>query len=68
MCKPGEEHWGALKRVLRCLTCFTVLCCSASIQKQVILTGFSNASWGNDINDRISTSGFVFFIGNCCVS
>ena len=28
----------------------------------------SDANWVNDINNRISTSGFVLFIGKCCVS
>ena len=68
--KPGEEHWGALKRAIRYLSgsCFTGLCYLVSLQKQVLLNRFSDANWGNHFNDRSSNSGFVFFIEDCCVS
>lgn len=31
------------------------------------LVGYVDADWGGDINDRKSTSGFVFKLGNACI-
>ena len=70
MARPGEKHWGSLKRVLRYINGShnMGLFYECSGEKRIILTGYSDANWANDLNDRISTSGYLFFIGNSLIS
>ncbi|GAA5919063.1 hypothetical protein JCM5296_003827 [Sporobolomyces johnsonii] len=66
---PKEEHWTALKRVLRYLRGATHL----GIQfggtnlkhlgvREGQLVGFSDADWSNDVDDSRSRSGYLFFL------
>lgn len=63
---PTELHWKHLKRVLRYIkgTINYKLHFSKHNSKS-ILDGFVDADWGNDINDRRSTTGyFIILFGN----
>ena len=65
--KPMEQHWVAVKRILRYLK---------GTQKYGLLykrndsdcVGFSDADWGGDLDDRKSTSGYVFKVGGTAIS
>ena len=66
--RPTKEHWLAIKRIIRyligTLDCGLFYCKDGS--KKCI--GFSDADWGGDINDRKSTSGYLFQISGAAVS
>ena len=62
--KPTKEHWIAVKRILRYLgllyrksDCDTSKC-----------IGFSDSDWAGDLDDRRSTSGYIFQVGGTAVS
>ena len=66
--KPTKTHWTALKRVLRYLRgtvrygiLYTKMCSSNCV-------GFSDSDWAGDVNDRKSTSGYIFQIGGGAVT
>ena len=66
--KPTKEHWTALKRLLRYLkgtTKYGILYTKGGASKCI---GFSDADWAGDINDRKSTSGYVFMLSGGAVS
>ena len=58
--KPTKEHWSAVKRVLRYLRGTINLGIHYKGEGQDRLVGYSDADWGGDINDRKSTSGYLF--------
>ena len=65
MSRPSREHWQGVKRILRYIKgtvdyglLFT------TIDAHPILSGYSDADWGGDIETRRSTSGYVFQIQN----
>ena len=67
MSKPGEEHWRAVKWILRYLQntldiglCFT--------QEAVVLEGYCDSDLGGDLDTSRSTSGYIFCIGGTTVS
>jgi transposase InsO family protein len=69
MANPGKDHWLGVKRILRYLKGtldfglrFGGLHCDAT------LVGYSDANWAGDLDDRISTSGYVFLVGDGCIS
>ena len=64
---PTAEHWIAAKRILRYLR--------GTINMALVLGGFecklqglSDADWAGDVNDRKSTTGFVFTLGAGAIS
>ena len=59
----GEAHWKAVKRILRYLKGMVDyrLC----YQRQDLqLKGYIDADWGGDLDEKKSTSGYVFLLGN----
>jgi transposase InsO family protein len=66
--KPTKEHWTALKRVLRYLKGTTKHGILYSQKNSGECVGYSDADWAGDINDRKSTSGYVFQIGGAPVT
>lgn len=68
MQNPLHSHWKAVKRILRYLngTLNYGLCLFAA--SSFSLHGYCDADWESDINDRRSTSGFCWFIGNSPIS
>jgi hypothetical protein len=59
---PGEQHWMAVKRILRYLkgtADWSLICKTDSIN----LVGYADADWAGDLDSRRSTTGYVFQIG-----
>ena len=64
MDKPSSEHLSATKRILRYLkgTVNYGLLYNRG-DKDMTITGYSDSDFAEDINDRKSTSGQIFFMG-----
>ncbi|GJQ99145.1 retrovirus-related pol polyprotein from transposon TNT 1-94 [Tanacetum coccineum] len=60
---PKYAHWKALKRILRYVKGTESLGLFYSSSKEYTLTGYSDSDWHGDVDDRKSTSGYVFFMG-----
>ena len=67
--RPSNEHWKGTKRVLRYI--------KGTINYGLVfdgrstrfsLLGYSEADWANDVDTKISTSGYVFQINGSTVS
>jgi hypothetical protein len=67
---PGPDHQHALERVFRYLWATSdhqlVLGCGASGSSSLL--GYVDANWASNVNDRKSTSGYVFMLGNSAIS
>ena len=68
MHSPQEHHWKAVKRILRYLkgTLHHGLLIKCSTNTD--LMGFCDSDWGNDIDDRKSTTGYCVYFGSNIVS
>ena len=64
MSKPGKEHWTTVKRVFRYLrgTSDYGLCYQGrpGLDRVLDIHGFVDADWVGDLDQRRSTSGYVF--------
>ena len=64
MSKLGKEHWTVVKRVFRYLhgTASYGFCYEArpGLDRVVDIHGFLDADWARDLDNRKSTSGYVF--------
>ena len=60
----GQEHWNALKRVLRYLKLYSEICLRFKKSDDMTdpLLCFVDADFANDKEDRKSTTGFIFFL------
>jgi hypothetical protein len=58
------SHWKALKRILRYIQGTVSLGLFYSKAEDYKLVGYSDSDWCEDIDDRKSTSGYVFFMGD----
>lgn len=68
---PLEDHWKAVKRILRYLQGTIhhgLLISPASLHEPLQLTGFCDADWASDPDDRRSTSGACIFLGPNLIS
>lgn len=63
-----EPLYRALKRVLRYINATLDLKLIYKADDQTDLCGYVDADWGGDVNDRKSTSGFVFKLFDCVIS
>ena len=65
---PDQSHLTAAKRILRYLkkTQNYVLWLEGSSDAELL--GFSDADYARDVDDRHSTSGYVFMLGSGCIS
>ena len=63
----GEAHWKAIKRILRYLrgTVDYKLCYQG---QDLQLKGYTNANWRGDLDERKSTSGYVFLLENSVIT
>ena len=72
MSNPGKEHWTAVKRVFRYLrgTSDYGLCYQGRTGLEIMLDirGFVDADWAGDLDQRRSTSGYVFSLFGGAVS
>ena len=64
MSNPGKEHWTTVKQVFRYLrgTSDNVLCYQGrpGLDRVLDIHGFFDADWAEDLDQRRSTSGYVF--------
>ena len=65
---PTKSHWAAVKRIMRYLKGTINVGILYNLKDQKDLIGYSDADWAGDINDRKSTSGYVFQISGGAVS
>ena len=66
--KPTQQHWTGVKRIMRYVkgtVHYGILYTKQSSQECV---GYSDADWAGDVNDRRSTSGYVFQISGGSIS
>ncbi|XP_070002365.1 secreted RxLR effector protein 161-like [Nicotiana tabacum] len=65
---PGLSHWQAVKRIMIYLkgTADYALCYQGG--KDLRLVGYSDADHGEDLNERKSTSGYVFLLSDGAIS
>ncbi|KAJ4724624.1 Retrovirus-related Pol polyprotein from transposon TNT 1-94 [Melia azedarach] len=61
---PTTTHFKAAKRILRYLKGTTNFGLFYSCSYHFELVGYSNSDWAGDTDDRESTTGFVFFMGD----
>jgi len=66
--KPIKQHWMAVKRIFRYLNRTISLRLLYSKDKGKECTGYSDADWAGELNDRKSTSGFVFKLSGAAIS
>jgi hypothetical protein len=67
MSRAGPAHWSAVKRIMRYLqgTKDFKLCLGG---KDITLNGYCDADWAGDVNERRSSTGYVFFVGIGAIS
>lgn len=65
--KPTKQHWVAVKRIFRYLKGTQKYGLLYS-KKDFKCVGFSDADWGGDLDDRKSTSGYMFQVGGTAIS
>ncbi|GAU47982.1 hypothetical protein TSUD_87860 [Trifolium subterraneum] len=68
---PLEEHWKAVKRILRYLSgtlTYGLVLQPAPIHQPLSLIRFCDANWASDPDDRRSTSGACIYVGPNLVS
>jgi hypothetical protein len=65
---PTDEHWGAVKRILRYLKGCTKLGLMIVKNNSLLVSAFSDADWAGCFVDQRSTGGFVVFLGTNLVS
>ena len=67
---PSKEHWTAVKRIFRYLkgTYNYGIVYSRNDHSDDLMIGYSDADFAGDVNDRKSTSGYIFMINGAPVS
>ena len=66
--KPSKHHWIAIKRVMRYLKGTINFGILYTKQKSQNFVAYSDADWAGDLDDRKSTSGYLFQICGGAVS
>ena len=66
--RPSEAHLTAVKRIFRYLKGTTDLVLKYEKKEGAILTGYSDADWAGDVDDRHSTTGNLFMMSGGPVS
>ena len=61
---PKESHMIALKRIIKYVKSTTNFDVQYSKDTNNVLAGYSNADWAENVDDRKSTSGGCFYVGN----
>jgi hypothetical protein len=67
MAKPMASHYKAIKDIFRYLKAYPNQTLTLG-KGDATLTGFSDASYANEVESRRCRTGFVFYIGNSLVS
>ena len=65
---PSSQHWSAVKRIMRYLRGSAEFGVMYVQGEQSELMGYSDSDWAGDLDDRKSTSGYVFLLSGAAVS
>ena len=65
---PKESHLKAVKRIIRYVSGTTDSGIMFTFDSNVEIAGYTDSDWAGDADDRKSTSGGCFFVGNNLVS
>jgi hypothetical protein len=65
---PGRAHWNAVKKILAYLSGTTELGIMFEKNETSPISGYTDADYGDDLDNRCSTSGSVFFVYGNLVS
>jgi histone deacetylase 1/2 len=65
---PTTTHWIAVKRILRYVKGTSDVGLRIIKSSSLLVSGFSDADWAGDIDDRRSTGGFAIFCGPNLIS
>ncbi|KAL5574323.1 hypothetical protein UlMin_023920 [Ulmus minor] len=65
---PLDQHWKAVKRLLRYLKGTIDEGILLTNSNTLALTRYCDADWGNDLDSRSFTTGYCIFLGNNIVS
>jgi hypothetical protein len=68
MDRPTEIHFAAVKRILRYLKGTVGYGIMYKRSAKMKLNGWTDSDYAGDLDDRKSTSGYVFMLGNAAVS
>lgn len=63
MHQSTEDHWQAAKRLLRYLASTITHGIFFSAMNSLNLHAFSDADWGGDSDDYVSTNGYIVYLG-----
>ncbi len=66
--KPTTEHWTALKRLLRYLKGTLTQGILYTKDGSSSILGYTDSDWAGDVNDRKSTSGYMFLLSGGPIS
>jgi len=64
----GKQHWAAVKRIMRYIKGTASMGIIFSKDHGSSISGYSDANYATDIDERKSTSGYVFTLGGGAVS
>ena len=65
---PGVDHWTAVKNILKYLRRTKDMVLSYGGDEQLVVNGYSDASWNTDPDDSKSQYGYVFTSNGATVS
>ena len=66
--KPTQQHWNAVTHIMRYPKGTTNHGILYSKNNACNISGYSDANWAGDINDRKSTSGYAFFMSGGAIT
>lgn len=66
--QPTVEHWKLVKRILRYVQGTKGIGLLYTTEQDSSLVAYSDADYAGDVNDRKSTSGFVFLKNGAAIS
>ena len=66
--RPKEAHWQAAKRILRYVKGTKMFEILYNVSEHSYLVGYTDIDWAGSVDDRKSTSGYVFHMGSGVIS
>eukprot|EP00253_Pinus_taeda_P015362 PITA_15362 len=66
--RPKEAHWQAAKRILRYVKGTKMFGILYNVSEHSDLVGYTDSDWAGSVDDRKSTSGYVFHMGSGAIS
>eukprot|EP00253_Pinus_taeda_P018932 PITA_18932 len=66
--RPKEAHWQAVKRILRYVKGTKMFGILYNVSEHSHLVGYTDSDWAGSVDDRKSTSGYVFHMGSGAIS